>query len=534
MVFVFSEFTDYYLLIAYNEDFEEMYKTLTSLLQNIEFFKKEVLYIKGKDDTKEGFSKIVPVIVPIFDGTKALSKSMKKWINDNFPLMLNELEPRTSAGSEDPFSTEVRVGCTKWSYPYLTAGQHRFIIPQNETASQQTLRKAVKKWNTQNREKSESNNRYGFFNDMVCYEPTALIQKEIGDADELEGPTDRPLYSFDYFDDNKTTITDPSIDGSLEICSMPSLRIKSSRQPVVPIEANGDFDEPQEDEAQQDFDFPTFLQEEMGQSATSVNCVDFYLCPIIKRSNHRKHNSHLWFFNSICAGLEDTVDYVLLTDCGTTYDPSCLANLIAEISTMNDLIGVTARQRVELPGRHFHPCETSPLGKWFEGSHEFGSNACWKCWVSFALSPGPLQGIEIEGSCTISLAMFNLVEALPVMPGPCQLMNWQKMKEYHIVEEYFNLLLEGEEAALIETVLTGANKRMTQPKSIQIASPTEVVKKTKPSIDFTEFLRVNMRLAEDRILTFVSIFSTGLGTKWATGKKLRFYWRIYFLNLVSS
>ncbi len=34
---------------------------------------------------------------------------------------------------------------------------------------------------------------------------------------------------------------------------------------------------------------------------------------------------------------------------------------------------------------------------------------------------------------------------------------------------------------------------------------------------FTEFLRVNMRLAEDRILSFVCVFSTGYGTKWIPG-----------------
>jgi len=39
----------------------------------------------------------------------------------------------------------------------------------------------------------------------------------------------------------------------------------------------------------------------------------------------------------------------------------------------------------------------------------------------------------------------------------------------------------------------------------------------KGGISFTEFLRVNMRLAEDRILSFVCVFSTGFGTKWIPG-----------------
>ena len=37
----------------------------------------------------------------------------------------------------------------------------------------------------------------------------------------------------------------------------------------------------------------------------------------------------------------------------------------------------------------------------------------------------------------LNSAMFNLVEALPVMPGPFQLLHWQKMKEFKVVDEYF-------------------------------------------------------------------------------------------------
>ena len=38
-----------------------------------------------------------------------------------------------------------------------------------------------------------------------------------------------------------------------------------------------------------------------------------------------------------------------------------------------------------------------------------------------------------------------------------------------------------------------------------------------------EFMRVNMRLAEDRILSFVAVFSTGYGTKWNT--KATFFYK---------
>jgi hypothetical protein len=48
-------------------------------------------------------------------------------------------------------------------------------------------------------------------------------------------------------------------------------------------------------------------------------------------------------------------------------------------------------------------------------------------------------------------------------------------------------------------------------------------------ITFPEFLRVNMRLAEDRILSFVSVFSTGYGTKWVPGKNICCWFAFLFL-----
>jgi hypothetical protein len=87
----------------------------------------------------------------------------------------------------------------------------------------------------------------------------------------------------------------------------------------------------------------------------------FYMCPIIKRSNHRKHNSHQWIFHSICEGLKESVSHCFLTDCGTSYDKTCLSKLMYDIFFKSDLIGVTARPRIETPNRFFRPCEQSPF-----------------------------------------------------------------------------------------------------------------------------------------------------------------------------
>ena len=54
------------------------------------------------------------------------------------------------------------------------------------------------------------------------------------------------------------------------------------------------------------------------------------------------------------------------------------------------------------------------------------------------------------------------------------------------------------------------------------------------ALTFTEFVRVNMRLAEDRILSFVSVFSTGLGTKWITGSTFFYTPEIKFQSLLAQ
>ena len=70
----------------------------------------------------------------------------------------------------------------------------------------------------------------------------------------------------------------------------------------------------------------------------------FHFCPIIKKANHRKHNSHHWFFEGICCGLDTNI--VLLTDCATSYKTSCIARLVYGLLTRrSDVIAVTGRMR---------------------------------------------------------------------------------------------------------------------------------------------------------------------------------------------
>ena len=49
---------------------------------------------------------------------------------------------------------------------------------------------------------------------------------------------------------------------------------------------------------------------------------------------------------------------------------------------------------------------------------------CAQRWARWWISPAPLQGFEFEATFLLSAAMFTMAGALPVLPGPCQLLWW--------------------------------------------------------------------------------------------------------------
>jgi cellulose synthase/poly-beta-1,6-N-acetylglucosamine synthase-like glycosyltransferase len=291
-------------------------------------------------------------------------------------------------------------------------------------------------------------------------------------------------------------------------------------------------------------------------SEATKSFIQFQLMPIIKKTNHRKHNSHHWFFKGICVGLNPSL--VFLTDCGTTYRETCIARLLYALRTRKDLIGVTARQRVETPNPNFHPCEKTSL-PFLHGNHEgIGSPPCWKCYLSYLLSAAPLQGFEFEATLILNSALFNLVEAMPVLPGPCQLLDWPRMNQHDVVDEYYDLLfnqdhdITGSEAVpLPQGYLNSASPVKISRPSTSIGAEMSPVSTaclvhadlennqmeklaSSPNLTFTEFLRVNMRLAEDRVLSFVTVFSTGFGTKWVPGATFYYEPEVNFQSLLTQ
>lgn len=221
--------------------------------------------------------------------------------------------------------------------------------------------------------------------------------------------------------------------------------------------------------------------------------------------------------------------------------------------------------RAELPSRVFHPCQNTkiPLLQCLDEHDKRGSPPCWKCWACYFLSIAPMQGFEMEACQIINSSVYNIVEAMPVLPGPCQLMNWPKIKKYEVVEEYFDMLFHEDNVqfgAIRATTrdlpsiykdsrfaLLGKNEWRSpddydrvsysdaesgegweEKRNIGTRGPGLKVQGSvcslaaedgpdltpeAVSLSFTEFLRMHLRLAEDRILSFVSVFCTGYGTK---------------------
>lgn len=435
------------------------------------------------------FENIVPIIVPIFDGINAMSASMREWFELNFPNTLNDLE-------DDQSDVYVRAVSSKWWYT--------------------------------------------------------------GDSDK----------------DDLDPTTETVLDKITPIFKEPIIYDSLSENESWSLEELKDQENDQ-----------TSLLEEAQRAVTSYiesdsKVLKFHIVAMLKKRNHRKHNSHQWFFCGMMDGLGETCKYTFLTDCGTGYDLDCLAQLTRTLLVRTDLIGVTARQRIELPSEHFNPCDDAYFSC-FRGDHsKLGLKPCWKCYLCFACSPAPLQAFEFEASSALNWAMFNLVEALPVLPGPCQLLDWPRMKKFRVYEDYFNLLMKSESESSSTTRIlplvyskirasTNSLSAMNTPRSAlntprsprertpskdvstdvreaelvsmsvksadDVPSPRLDLQCLKhlreqsilrdsgsqsseavapASITIIEFIRVNMRLAEDRILSFVVVFSTGFGTMW--------------------
>lgn len=207
-----------------------------------------------------------------------------------------------------------------------------------------------------------------------------------------------------------------------------------------------------------------------GDSKTKEEGITFSPVFITKIKNYQKFNSHLLFF-SLC--YLQKPDCVFLTDTGTIYDPECIKNLLKYIhENKDDVIGVTAKQIV------MNENSRNEIRRYPIWSDNFKKSYCIENFLKniyWWISPAPLQGFEFESSCILNTAIFNLFEALPVLPGPCQLLWWTHLE--NVLDVYFKHL--------------------------------------NVKVENSNIIKANTLLVEDRILSFSMIFETlNLKTLW--------------------
>ena len=150
--------------------------------------------------------------------------------------------------------------------------------------------------------------------------------------------------------------------------------------------------------------------------------VTFHPIFITKKRNSQKYNSHLLFF-SIC-NLQNP-DFVFLTDCGTVFNSDCIFQLSEYLYKKHtNVIGVTAKQSVmnETTRR-----QIQEYPHWWKKKRDSFCTRFIKQ-IYWWFSPAPLQGFEFESSFLLNTSMFNIAGALPVLPGPCQMLWWEHLK----------------------------------------------------------------------------------------------------------
>ncbi|XWV24676.1 hypothetical protein QJ856_gp1107 [Tupanvirus deep ocean] len=166
---------------------------------------------------------------------------------------------------------------------------------------------------------------------------------------------------------------------------------------------------------------------------------------VVKINNRRKHNSHEWFFGK--NGFADCInpEYLFFTDAFALYNNWCIYHLCRSLDKNPKLVATTGRQRL--------------MSKKQQGSTE----------SSFSLETilRMVQLYDFESSNVIYNGAFSLGGMLPVIPGPCGMYRATNLRDDNVRDYYFSTVNEDP--------------------------------------DKTGMVLGNLRIAEDRILTYAAV-----------------------------
>lgn len=215
----------------------------------------------------------------------------------------------------------------------------------------------------------------------------------------------------------------------------------------------------------------TFIIERENYASTNINPQEHYkddptymdITLVIKANNRRKHNSHEWFLARSGFAEASMAKYLFLTDAFTFYEKDCLYHLTKELDRNPKLSGVTGRQRVMT--RDEQGSDTSVFS--------FGNILTHMQSFDFELA-----NAVYNGACALGGFLF-------VVPGPCGMYKASDLLQNNVRDSYFNVVNE------------------------------------EP--DKTGLALGNLKIAEDRILTYYSVMKTSEERHLAFNQQAVFY-----------
>ena len=208
---------------------------------------------------------------------------------------------------------------------------------------------------------------------------------------------------------------------------------------------------------------------------------------MLKTHNRKKHNSHQWILNAFVPEMIDNPEksFILLSDCGTTFEPGCIQKMLIYMQNHPLCGGCTGRQRVMTKEDQDMVDENIfSLGSFFRR----------------------VQQADYEATYVISTSAFSAFGCLSVLPGPCAMFRYSSLlnfKTLDIKDPLERLLFE---RPVQESVL--------QHFENLVATPSQ---QTSLTIE-------NVKLAEDRIPSYsiVTHGTPGIYTTWVQGAVFNF------------
>ena len=171
---------------------------------------------------------------------------------------------------------------------------------------------------------------------------------------------------------------------------------------------------------------------------------------LIKINNRKKHNSHEWFLGKSGFAEATNAKYLYLTDAFTLYSKKCLYYLADQLDKNPDLVAVTGRQRLMTVEQ--------------QGSEEK--------FFSFATILRWLQLFDFELSNAVYNGAFSFGGFTAVVPGPSGLYRAEDILQDCVRDAYFNVV------------------------------------NSDPETNWTGWILANLRIAEDRVLTYYSVIKS--------------------------